>query len=104
MNDFIIWNNKNKLLYRIELLNKNMFKDIQKNNNLKHKYINHIEIINNNAINFLIPKLFHNTNLNVCHSIQTGFTICFDEFLCFDIANLERIQNSIRMLNICICL
>jgi len=33
MNDFIIWNNKNKLLYRIELLNKNMFKDIQKNNN-----------------------------------------------------------------------
>ena len=63
MNDFIIWNNKNKLLYRIELLNKNMFKDIQKNNNLKHKYINHF-INNNNAINFLIPKLFHNTNLN----------------------------------------
>ena len=64
MNDFIVWNNKNKLLYRIEILNKNMFKDIKKNNNLKHKYINHLEIINNNAINFLIPKLFHKTNLN----------------------------------------
>ena len=63
MNDFIIWNNKNMLLYRIELLNKNMFKDIQKNNNLKHKYFNHF-INNNNAINFLIPKLFHKTNLN----------------------------------------
>jgi len=47
MNDFIVWNNKNKLLYRIEILNKNMFKDIKNNNNLKHKYINHLEIINN---------------------------------------------------------
>jgi len=63
MNDFIIWNNKNKLLYRIEVLNKDMFKTIQKNKTLKHKYFNHF-INNNNAINFLIPKLFHNINLN----------------------------------------
>ena len=63
MNDFIIWNNKDKLIYRIEVLNKKMFKDIQKNENLKHKYSNHFSNYNN-AINFLIPKLFHKTNLN----------------------------------------
>ena len=45
MNDFIIWNNKDKLIYRIEVLNKKMFKDIQKNENLKHKYFNFSGII-----------------------------------------------------------
>ena len=62
MNDFIIWNNKDKLIYRIEVLNKKMFKDIQKNENLKHKYFNFFED-NNKAINFLIPKFLHSTNL-----------------------------------------
>ena len=31
MNDYIIWFNKNKLIYRIEILNKDMFKIIQNN-------------------------------------------------------------------------
>ena len=63
MNDYIIWFNKNKLIYRIEILNKDMFKIIQNNKILKRKYFRFLEIINDNVINFVLPKTFYNTIL-----------------------------------------